>query len=252
MALFHSPKIPTDSLRVFLDISNPRCVDASQSIISTTRLKNLVNPSEEFDIPFTDSTTLGNMSFVQDNGLYVYDQVSVAGGEPGWESTFSPTRVDNYTFIMWFKYNYGSTYQRGDNIYGGGFNGRTSFYLSPAGTSDDHGVLRYSDAGGTNSYSLIAPYGGNDGNWHMFASTDTGGDGAQVTKFYVDGILKVTGTSPVNHDTPDGAANMTWGSWSTDYGNFGGRTNIYLYYERVLSDNEIKQVYNAHKGRFGL
>ena len=34
----------------------------------------------------------------------------------------------------------------------------------------------------------------NDGNWHMFSSTDTGGDGNQTTKFYVDGVLKQTGT----------------------------------------------------------
>jgi hypothetical protein len=252
MGVSYNPKIVTGSLKVFLDTSNKKCVDASQSITTSTRLKNLVDTSFEFYSPYTDATTLSNMSFVLDNGNYVYDQVSVSGGYPGWSSISTFPRVDNYTFICWFKYNYGASYQRAENIYGGGFYGATSFYLSPAGTSSLHGLLRYSDAGGTNSYTVVDSNGGNDGNWHMFASTDTGGDNAQVSKFYVDGILKQTGTSGATYDTPDTATYMTWGSWSQGYGNFGGRTNCYMYYDRVLSDDEILQTFNALRGRFGV
>ena len=200
----------------------------------------------------TNSNTLGNMTFVEDNGSYVYNQNAIEGsGEPSWKGINNPTRVDSYSFVCWFKYNYGSSYQRSENIYGGGFGSMTSFYLSPSGTSAAHGVLRYSDAGGTNSYSVInSNNGGNDGNWHMFSSTDTGGDGNQTTKFYVDGVLKQTGTNNGSHDTPDGTDTMIWGSWSGTYGNFNGRTNCFMYYERVLSDNEMLNIYNGMKRRF--
>ena len=252
MAISYNPRIVTDNLKVYLDVSNSKCVDATQTVSSSTRLKNLVDTSFEFYSPYTDATTLSNMSFVLDGDNYVYDQVSVSGGEPGWASVSTFPRSYEYTFISWFKYNYGSSYQRNDNIYGGGFSGQTSFYLSQGGTSANHGVLRYSQAGGTNSYSLTNTYGGNDGNWHMFASTDTGGDGNQTTKFYLDGVLKGTVTSNASYVAPIGNSTMTWGSWSGDYGNFGGRTNLYMYYDRVLSVEEIQQNFNATRSRFSI
>ena len=255
MGLAHSPRIPTDNLKVYLDISNSKCVDATQTISSSTRLKNLVDTSFEFKSSFTDATTLSNMSFVLDGDTYVYDQVSVNDGEPGWSSVTTINRVENYSNIAWFKYNYGSEYQRGDNIYGGGFSGQESFYLSPSGTNADHGILRYSNNNpysSSNAYTILGTHGGNDGNWHMFASTDTGGDGNKTTKFYIDGVLKATQTSNASYITWTGAAYMTWGTWNTSYGNFGGRTNLYMYYEKVLSEDEIKTIFNATRGRFGV
>jgi hypothetical protein len=245
------PNIPTDSLKAFFDVSNPKCVDATATIDSNTRLNNLVDGNEQFK-PY--DTTNGNMTFVLDNGSYVYNQVSTNAGYPGWESLGDAiTRVDDYSFVCWFKYTYGSSTQRSNNIYGGGFHGETSWYLSPSGTSQSHGVLRYSDAGGTNSYSVIsAANGGNDGNWHMFGATDAaGGAGNQTTKVYIDGVLKQTATSNSSHDTPDNTAQLVWGSWSKSYGNFGGRSNCFMYYEKVLSDSDMLRIYNGMKKRFG-
>ena len=247
--MYIGPNIPTDNLKFFVDVSNPKCVDASQTIDSNTRLNNLVGGPEQFK-PY--DTTNGNMSFVEDNGSYVYNQVSTNGGEPGWTGIGGdPTRTDNQSFVCWFKYNYGSDHQRNDNIYGGGFVGNTSFYLSPGGTSASHGVLRYSDAGGTNGYGVTSSAnGGNDGNWHMFGATDTGGDGNQTTKVYIDGVLKQTGTSNSSYDTPDNTDKLCWGSWSLTYGNFGGRSNCFMYYEKTLTATEMLNIYNGMKHRF--
>jgi len=250
--MYIGPNIPTNGLKAFFDVSNPKCVDASQTIDGSTRLNNLAGGNEQFQPYQGGSETYNNMSFVEDNGSYVYNQVSTNGGEPGWVSLGdSITRVDDYSFICWFKYNYGSEYQRSDNIYGGGFHGETSFYLSPSGTSASHGVLRYSDIGGTNGYSVTSSTnGGNDGNWHMFSSTDTGGDGNQTTKVYIDGVLKQTGTSNASYDTPDSTCQLVWGSWSQTYGNFGGRSNCFMYYEKVLTAAEMLNIYNSMKRRF--
>ena len=153
-------------------------------------------------------------------------------------------------FVCWFKFNYGLDYQRAQNIYGGGFSAQTSFVISWGGTSASHGVLRYPETGTDHNYNRTADYGGNDGNWHMFASTDTGGDGAQSTTVYIDGVSQGTTTSNASYDTPDTATRLTWGSWNVTYGNMGGKTNCYMYYERVLSASEILQIYNQMKGRF--
>jgi hypothetical protein len=248
MAFNYSPKIPTNGLVAYFDVSNPKCIDASQAITTNTRLNNLVGGGSLQMRPY--DVTNDNMTFVIDKGNYVYNQNGINSGYPCWYSTENVTRTDDFTFTCWFKYNYGSSNQRSNNIYGGGFNGRTSFYLSPGGTSSSHGVLRYSDVGGTNGYSVISNWGGNDGSWHQFTAVDSGGDGAHNTKVYIDGVYKGQGTSNASYDTPDGTGQMTWGSWSNTYGNFNGRSNCYAYYNRALTADEVLDAYNATKSRF--
>lgn len=251
MATSYSPVVPK-GLKHYFDINDRNCVDAPNTSIvgnlqgTSTKLNCLVS---DLQMEAYDNTNT-NMTFTQDKSGYCYDQVGTNGGEPGWRSTTNVSRVDDYTFICWFKFNYGLDYQRAENIYGGGFNAQTSFVISWGGTSSSHGYLRYSEAGGTNSYNQASSYGGNDGNWHMFATTDTGGDGANTTTFYLDGISKGSTNSNGSHDTPDTAKQLTWGSWSVTYGNMGGRTNCFMYYDRVLSSSEILQIYNQMKGRF--
>lgn len=268
MAFKRGPQIVTNGLVTYFDVANPKCIDATQTIDTNTRLNNLAGGSLQLE---PHDTSNGNMTFVLDNGNYVYNQDGLTGiadvtqqptdndPDPGWKSTENLNRVDDYTFIGWFKYVYGANYgdeQRRENIYGGGFKSRTSFFLSDSGVGNFNGLLRHSDVGSENSYSVGGysesdpSFNGNDGNWHMFASTDTGGDGNQTTKFYLDGILKTTKTSNASYDTPDGASQMVWGSWNTSYGNFTGKSNCFMYYERVLSDAEILQNYNALKHKF--
>ena len=253
MAFHYNPRIVTDGLVFLFDVSSSKCVDATQTIDANTRLNNLVGGSLQLQPEQTTAGTLGDMSFVKDGNLYVYDQVGTnASNEPGWKGTETVTAVDDYSFIGWYKYNIGSSNQRSDNIYGGGFNGRTSFYLSPGGTSTNSGALRYSEAGSANSFSVTGNHGTTDGNWHMFATRDFGPDGNHTTQVYIDGEFVQTATSNASHDTVDGAESVVWGNWSGTYGNMNGRTNLFMYYNRTLSANEIKQIYNATRGRFGL
>lgn len=273
MAFSFSPKIVTNGLVAYYDVNNPKCVDTSQSITADTRLNNLAKNSTFPQLrPNTsggNDPSDGNMTFVLDNGHYVYDQDGVTGfgnnAFPSWKGVSSSRRVDDYTFMGWYKFltnpdNTASVHQRhGVNIYGGGFESRTSFYLSVQGFGNKQGVLRYSNNGNSNeNYTVNNTHGANDNEWHMFASTDTGGDSAQITKLYIDGVHVQTrnlSTHPTTdpHPTPktDGRSPLiVWGGWSPTYGNFTGRTNCFGYYERVLSDAEILQNYNALKPRF--
>lgn len=243
--------VPTDNLKFYFDVNNSKCVDASAAITSSTTLTNLVDSSYTFAPSDTTSSGLGAMSFTQDNGNYVYSQNAKVGGDPCWLGASIP-RVDNFTFICWFKAAYGTTTQRSENIYGGGFDGRTSFYLVPGGTSTYNGLLRYSDAGSTNSYSIGDSYGATDNNWHCWAAVDYGPDYYHKTDFYIDASYKGTATSNTSYDTPDGNAAPIWGSWTTTYGNFGGSTNLFMYYERTLTPAEIYNVYQNTRTRFGV
>ena len=244
--------IPTRNLKVLLDVSNPNCVDVTQSITDATELNNLYGWTDIHFKPFISDTS--GMSYVLDanTGNYNYAQVGTGTLDSGWVSNVDLPMTTNYTFHCWFKFLPGAT-QRTENIYGGGFNGRTSFYLVPSGTSSSHGVLRYSDAGSSNSYSRTSSgWGGNDGNWHLFSSVDRGTDGNKWTYFYVDGELKNAYERSVAHDIPDGLKQMTWGSWSGSYGNFGGESNLYMYYDIDQTDDEVERVFQATRSRFGV
>jgi len=253
MAILRGPHLPKADLKVVIDVGSPRCYQAAVAdtgLPSNTKLYNLVNDSP-ISYFYNDVGSEAYQDVVTHNGTLVLRHNAYDGTnrDTTWRAYEQITRVHHYTFISWFKFD--NSGQQVENIYGGGFDGRTSFYMSPSGTSANHGVLNYSDAGGANSFSTISDHGANDGNWHMRAYTTTGPDvGVQTTKFYVDGVLKQTGTSNSSHDNPDGNAYMRWGSWTNTYGNLEGDLNHFIYYERVLSDNEIMQVYNATKSRY--
>ena len=124
--------------------------------------------------------------------------------------------------------------------------------MASGGTSESSAVLVYSAAGSSNGFTAGMSSTINDGNWHMRAFTVTGpSTGVTTCKTYVDGNYSGVASSNSNYvAATDGT--MRWGSWSSSYGNMGGQLNGFMYYEKVLSDNEIKQVYNATKEKYGV
>lgn len=241
-------KVITNGLKVYLDVADTNCINKSEGVLSSgDRLYNLV--SGEISYFYNSQDTYISQSLVSYNGFKTLKHDTTGTTRTTWNSDANITRVDNYTFSSWFRYvNSG---QLAENIYGGGFNARTAFYLSPSGTGTTHGALLYSDEGSTNSYSVLGNYSAYDDTWHMFTYTCYGGDGNQTTDLYIDGEYKQTGNSNGLYDTPDGAASMQWGSWTNTYGNVNGYMNCFMYYERVLSADEIALLYNFKRTRFG-
>lgn len=253
MGIFRGPDLPREDLKVHLDVASIRCYQegvVDSGLSSGQKIYNLVK-NDTIEYFYNDQGTEAYQDIVEHNGNLVLRHNAYDGTnrDTTWRANTGITRVNSYTFVSWFKFD--NSGQQSENIYGGGFDGRTSFYMSPSGTSENHGVLNYSDAGSANAWSTTSNHGANDGNWHMRAYTTTGPDvGVQTTKFYVDGVLKQTGTSNSSHDNPDGTGTMRWGSWTGGYGNMEGDLNCFLYYERVLSDDEILQIYNGTRRRF--
>lgn len=258
MGTYGSPHIPQKDLKVYLDVTNPDCYQANNitdPIASSTKLYNLADQSfvEYF---YNNIGTEAYQETVTPTALpLIVMQHNAFEGDTNrdtnWASNVNVQRVLSFSFVSWYKFD--NVNQQTENIYGGGFSSQLSFYLSPSGTSANSYILVYSAAGGTNSFTATMGNQINDGNWHMRSYTMTGpSTGVQTVKTYIDGEYYATANSNSNYAAVTATRQMTWGSWSGGYGNMAGQLNGYMYYERVLSDNDMKQIYRATKGKYGL
>jgi len=259
-ASHNSPKVVTDDLVLYIDVNNPKCVDASAALTSSTKLKNLAGGSySDIQLGVYDSGAVPEMQFIkhEQTGLWIYDQdgVSDTGENPGWLSDANYDRTDddnNYTFMCWYKYPFGNSTQRAQNIYGGGFQSKTSFVLTWSGTSASRGVLRYPTSGTTGSYSNTSTQFSSNEQWVCFAATDRNvGGGTYETKFYFNGQPFGTSTAGATFVAPTGNNKFTWGSWSGGYGAATMKSNLFMYYNRTLTAEEILHNYESTRERFG-
>ena len=261
MTTIGGPNIPQEGLRVSLDITNQKCYQANNitdPIIDDTRLYNLAdrtfidyfynNINTE---AYQETITPSNPPFIvmQHNAFEgnTNRDTNWQGMGPGGSTTID--RVLNFSFISWYKFD--NVNQQVENIYGGGFNGRLSFYLSSGGTSANSAILFYSNAGGTNAFQASMGSSINDGNWHMRSYSVTAAlvTGTTYCSTYVDGEYYGIYNSNTKYENPTTGV-MTWGSWSGTYGNMSGQLNDYMYYERAISANEHKQIYNVTKNKY--
>lgn len=256
--MYRGPHIPQDNLKVYLDITNIDCYQANNitdPIASSTRLYNLADQSfiEYF---YNNIGTEAYQETITPSSLplIVMQHNAFEGNtnrDTNWASNVTVDRVLNFSFVSWYKFD--NVNQQSENIYGGGFNGRLSFYLSPSGTSSNSYILLYSAAGGTNAFTAYMGNEVNDNKWHMrsYCVTAASQTGVTTCKTYVDGEYYDQASSNSSYANPT-TGQMTWGSWSGGYGNMAGQLNGYMYYERELSSAEHKQIYNATKNKYGI
>ena len=110
------------------------------------------------------------------------------------------------------------------------FGGPSGFELEAKYYSTNSPVLRaHSWGGGQAAYEL--------NKWNMITMTRN----ASESKFYINGELKITGTAGT---IPSG--NYFIGAWQTSNGqNYKGRISDFRLYSSVLSEEDIKLLYNA-------
>ena len=84
-----------------------------------------------------------------------------------------------------------------------------------------------------------------DTNWRSYAAT--GDYSADIWKLYVNGYKRVENNGGVN-----GPNNFAIGSYAGADEFSNSHISFMMAYNRVLTDSEIKQNYNALRGRFGL
>lgn len=83
--------------------------------------------------------------------------------------------------------------------------------------------------------------------WNFICTTFS----SATTKFYINGILDSTKTASFSSFTPSGKLKIGRRAFSTS-SIFSGSIGMVMVYNKVLTDSEILQNYNAQKSRFGL
>jgi len=230
MAFHYSPKIVTDGLEFYIDAANPKSfVDGNTTWNDLSRSGNngtLTNG------PTFDSANGGSISF---DGVNDYV-----------DFTDNFTLTNNITVSSWVKaYTTTQTTIVGKYKYIG--NDR-SWYIGTYTNGSSLQVVLSSNGSNFNRYICGNI---NDGNWHHVSFSFSSG----LVKMYIDSIPQTvtqigSNTITTLHDYTD---SIEVGSVANGIGNFfdGNISNVKIY-NKVLTDSEIQQNYNATKDRFGL
>lgn len=88
--------------------------------------------------------------------------------------------------------------------------------------------------------------------WYNVAYTHSGG----THKIYVNGVLAATNTTTANSTANTRIVMSGWQTPTSGMGsyreNFEGEHGPFMVYNRVLTDEEIEQIFNTFRGRYGI
>jgi hypothetical protein len=234
MGVNYNPKIVTDGLQLYLDAANPKSYPGSGT--TWTDLSDNQNNGTLLNGVGYDNQNKGSLTF---NGSNQRIDLSA--------SSFN---LSNFSISLYFKTNNiatdylrlihkadttGST--RGFLIANSNINGKLVFAYQPSYTTGE--ILRRSTTIITTStyYNVVMSY-----------STSSG------IEIYFNGIKDIgeTSTSP---DTAWGSNSgnlFSIGSRAGGFQNFNGNISQVSIYNRALTAQEIKQNFNALRGRYGI
>jgi len=243
MALGHAPSFAFDKILTFIDTLNPRCFDGN----SATMI-DLFNQNSAIGDSLTSISSTQGISF----GTNKNTIVSGTG-----LSNFVDVPVSEYTKICWFNLDDVSTRQ--PLICGQltrhyfWMNNTANLTMSHSGTRSVSAPTLSSTAGTTTLSTGI---------WYFGAATfrssesPSGGIGNSGGKVYLNG--KLDGINPTM-GLGSGAAGLARTyhlgrslDQTISSPILNGKIGYALVYARALSDQEILQIYNATKRRYGL
>jgi hypothetical protein len=248
MAGIAAPNIVKDGLVFYVDAANPRSYPGSGTTVTDlidTNNGTMSGPSGTNNSPQFDSSNMGCIDFDgTDDRLSIPKEADPSpnpftaflwfkDGRQGGHTSF-PHLIDNLdrsTQTGWH-----STINRwGSN------NGTVSFRFVDSATSAAQSFAIYSTTENLD-----------DGNWHMLTCQWDGSTSSDSAKLYIDGKFEVAGTPSYGNVR---SRILDIGLGNGNYGNgikFLGKLGPFIIYNRILSSQEVKQNYNALKGRFGL
>jgi hypothetical protein len=226
MALAHSPRIVTDGLVLCLDAGNSKSYSGSGTVWNDLSSNSMIG--ELVNAPIYNSNNGGYFQFVTDDYARIQNNLALDTQTPSVE--------------VWVKTN--NTTQNGFWFEKGTVN--TQYSLFQEGTT----IRWRMNIGGITQLSVTTATYMNTSNWYQVVGTYTSG----TRRLYINGVL-------VNSDTQTGTIATNAGGMSVGvYGGFSGARGYYYngnlamcrVYNRALSADEIKQNFNALKGRFGI
>lgn len=223
MSQAFGPRIPTQDLSLFFDPGNPKSYSGSGNTI--------------YDLSGNgnNGTLSGSPTFT--NGYMVYD-----GTDDHITVTSNQTSLDfssEQTLIIWMWHTYTSGRKNPYNQAYGGYGtwtheqgGNISSYLGDAGSNAQPYI-----GGGSASTPTST--------WQMMATARNTVD----RRWYRNGSLSSTTTHSYGTLTTT-TSNILFG---TGYaGRWEGRMGPMILYKRAISADEMMQIFNAHRQRFGV
>ena len=233
MAVFAGPRIVEDGLVVHLDAANEKSYDG------TSTWKDLV---AERNMVLYGSPTFNTSGFLSFNGVNQY-------GLQTNEYNFSSS-VD-YCFEVWFKMRTLPTAQYGDNghIWGGQNGNNLVLYLNPASNGKSklnmiHDDSRYSGGGHFSNYQIEA------NEWVQWVAM--GDASTDKIAHYINGELDKDFSAVIS-----GQEVKSWGDARLAYDSRWSKYSeldvaVLKQYNRLLTAAEVKQNFEALRGRFGI
>lgn len=233
MATNYNPSIVTDGLRFCLDAANTKSYPGSGTTWTDISGKN------------HDGTLTNGPTFSSDNGgCIVFDGSNDHIGMLGTATDLGINDTSSsFSFSVWFKTGTTSEKYMFDN-----FDGSTQDISCRLDGGELELYLRGSSGGIVNavrygSYTLNA--------WNNAVYNFDSSTSPDIFTAYVNGINTGTSTSHFSGNFESGS-NFRIGMRPAGGGQFSGRIACAMLYNKSLTEAEVKQNYNALKGRFGL
>ena len=232
MGLAHSPSIVIDGLRFCLDAANTKSYPGSGTTWTDISGKG------------HDGTLTNGPTFSSDNGgCIVFDGSNDYIGMLGTATDLGINDTSSsFSFSIWFKTGVTSEKYMFDNFDGSTQDiscrldaGKIEMYLRGSG-----GIVNAVRFG---SYTLNA--------WNNAVYNFDSSTSPDTFTAYVNGINTGTSTSNFSGNFESGS-NFRIGMRPAGGGQFSGRIACAMLYNKSLTEAEVKQNYNALKGRFGL
>ena len=225
MSLSHSPLIVRDGLVLCLDAANPRSYPKSGATWSDLAGAN------------NGTLTNGPTFDADEKGSIVFDATNEYVG-------FSASQIQSSSFsvLLWAKRdtitsNYSTLLGLGSTDY------RASIWLY------ENGAIAFGHANGTysSSYSVWT----DKSNMHMLCITANTSNNVS-NKLYFDASSQTLGSSDASGDWSSDAQISNYAGGLGIRKPFLGAVAAFLIYDRELTADEVRQNYNATRGRYGI
>jgi len=233
MGFSRGPKIPTNGLILALDAGNPKCFTSGDTTCNNIITGGLLTGASGTPLSGTHTPDTSNFPTYNSTNGGVFDFAGGRGMNFEEDLGFTTTR----TLIMWFYKNSSNTQYFSDARNNGG-----QWFLSNySGENINYtDALRYNFGG---SYNASHPDFINK--WHCMTVTSDNTE----SRLYLSGE-EVDSYVSQNSIDEDFGKNFRIGTRYTTSTEWTGYFGPILAYDRVLSDSEILNYYNATKSRF--
>ena len=255
MAVFAGPKIIQENLQIYMDFSNEKCYPRTGS-----NFFNLIDSSR-------------NLGYIKNNVQFINNNQGILktnGAQPGGTNAVgdridintSASGIDRFSkennFSIFFTNKWisgtGRIFSTGSAGSGNTDNCIWQFYLT--GSSF---FWWNTSGGGLDAITVI--FTRPQGVWqHIGLTYEHNSSGSNIARVYIDGVLVgSTSRNNSNHSAVDrrGQTNLQWtlgGGYSSSCANTNTVNEFgnFMVYNKTLNPTEVKQNFEALRGRFGI